>query len=338
MKKVLLLLNLVFVYSDAFAMCHYDGATERLGLSLSPKISTDPSIPVGSVLYSKKFGTGHYKTFDCDQRTNDQYIIESTGALAPGVTGLYGKPVYETGIDGIGFQISDILNSKNGSLNPAVVGSTLVPFEKSNDSYRFITVWLIKTKPVIDTTGSSFNPTVNFSAGNLSTNPIANERLFLSTTIKLGNISYKNSSCNISVAGPRQITLNRIDKNSLLAISRGGVTASQKDITMNIDCPTESQGGTITYWFNPKGSASASGNGIIDNMLTGATAAKNVGIIFKLDKTPIVFFDMDNYKITNAKANQSVKFTADYYRASNNSADITSGNVKAILEVVIQEE
>jgi hypothetical protein len=55
-----------------------------------------------------------------------------------------GKPVYETGIDGIGFQFSDILDSKNGSIKPAVAQSTIVPILKSNDDYRFMTVWLIK--------------------------------------------------------------------------------------------------------------------------------------------------------------------------------------------------
>jgi hypothetical protein len=82
-----------------------------------------------------------------------------------------GKPVYETGIDGIGFQFSDILDSKHGSIKPAVAQSTIVPILKSNDDYRFMTVWLIKTKPVIDTSGVSTNPVFKFSAGNLSTNP-----------------------------------------------------------------------------------------------------------------------------------------------------------------------
>ncbi len=47
----------------------------------------------------------------------DQYIITSTAPEVTGVTGIMGKPVYETGIDGIGFQFSDILSSKNGSIN-----------------------------------------------------------------------------------------------------------------------------------------------------------------------------------------------------------------------------
>ncbi|MBX4293858.1 fimbrial protein, partial [Mycobacterium tuberculosis] len=87
--------------------------------------------------------------------------------------GIRGKPVYETGIDGIGFQFSDLLSSKNGPINPAVAQSTIVPILESNEDYKFMTVWLIKTKQVIDTSGTSTNPVFKFSAGNLSTNPRA---------------------------------------------------------------------------------------------------------------------------------------------------------------------
>ncbi|EOG4203987.1 fimbrial protein, partial [Klebsiella pneumoniae] len=44
------------------------------------------------------------------------------------------------------------------------------------------------------------------------------------------------------------------------------------------------------------------------------------------------------YSFSKAKASQSFNFTADYYRMSDNSAEVTSGHVKAMLEVVVQEE
>ncbi|MFW8449860.1 fimbrial protein, partial [Klebsiella pneumoniae] len=105
-------------------------------------------------------------------------------AVVPGVTGVQGGPVYETGIDGIGFQVSDLLRSKNGSLIAAEAGSTLVPITSSSENnYQFITVWLIKTKTVIDTsTKSTSNPSVSFSVGNLKTNPVANDRLLYAVT------------------------------------------------------------------------------------------------------------------------------------------------------------
>lgn len=170
MKRILVLITLLILGGEAAAKCTYSGSIKRQTLSLNNvKIPTDTSIPIGTVLYAHKFGTGEYKTFVCDKNSNDQYIINIGAAVVPGVTGIQGGPVYETGVEGIGFQVSDILRSKNGSLVPAEAGSTLVPMTDSADySYRFITVWLIKTKTIIDTsTKSSSNPSVSFSAGNL---------------------------------------------------------------------------------------------------------------------------------------------------------------------------
>lgn len=330
--------------SEATAKCTYDGNARRQGLTLSSvKIPTDTSIPVGTVLYSRKFGIGAYKTFTCNKNLNDQYIINIGAAVVPGVTGLQGGPVYETGIDGIGFQVSDLLRSKNGSLVAAEAGSTLVPISSSSENnYKFITVWLIKTKTVIDTsTKSSSNPSVSFSVGNIQTNPSASERLlYEATSITIKDINYRTTSCNIST--PRsQVTLNRIEKTLLMSLARGAITPSQKTIAMNISCPNDSIGNTVTYWFNPIGGVSVSGNGIVDNMFTGSDAANNVGIIFKLSGSPVVFYDTDayNYKInTSNDLNKTINLTADYYRQSDSSPDITLGFVKGMMEVVIQED
>ncbi|EPZ6102741.1 fimbrial protein [Klebsiella variicola] len=344
MKRVLILITLLMLGSEAAAKCTYDGSIKRQTLTLNNvKIPTDTSIPVGSILYSRKFGTGSYKTFTCNKLTNDQYIIDIGAAVVPGVTGIQGGPVYETGIEGIGFQVSDLLRSKNGALVAAEAGSTLVPITRSSDNnYQFITVWLVKTKTVIDTsTKSASNPSVSFSVGNMQTNPSASDRLlYEAISIAIKNINYRTTSCNIST--PRsQVTLNRIDKGQLMSLARGAITPSQKTIAMNISCPNDSVGNTVTYWFNPVGGMSASGNGIVDNMLTGSDAANKVGIIFKLSNSPVVFYDTDsyNYKInTTNDLNKTINLTADYYRQSDSSSDVTMGLVKGMLEVVIQED
>lgn len=344
MKRIFILMTLLILGSEATAKCTYDGNVKRQGITLSNvKIPTDTSIPVGTVLYSRKFGTGSYKSFTCNKNTDDQYIIDIGAAVVPGVTGLQGGPVYETGIEGIGFQVSDLLRSKNGSLVAAAAGSTLVPISSSSENnYQAITVWLIKTKTVIDTsTKSTSNPSVSFSVGNIKTNPSPSERLLYNvTSISIKDINYRSTSCNIST--PRsQVTLNRIDKGQLMSLTRGAITPSQKTIAMNISCPNDSVGNTVTYWFNPIGGNSASGDGIVDNMLTGTTAANKVGVIFKLSGRPVVFYDTDSYsyKINNSNdLNKTINLTADYYRQSDSSADVTLGLVKGMLEVVIQED
>ncbi|MFW8183053.1 fimbrial protein, partial [Klebsiella pneumoniae] len=101
----------------------------------------------------------------------------------------------------------------------AAAGSTLVPISSSSENnYQAITVWLIKTKTVIDTsTKSTSNPSVSFSVGNIKTNPSPSERLLYNvTSISIKDINYRSTSCNIST--PRsQVTLNRIDKGQLMS-------------------------------------------------------------------------------------------------------------------------
>ncbi len=47
---------------------------------------------------------------------------------------------------------------------------------------------------------------------------------------------------------------------------------------------------------------------------------------------------MDSYSFNSAATSQVINLTADYYRKSNSVDDITNGRVKAMLEVVIQEQ
>lgn len=103
MKRIVFLMTLLMLGSEAAAKCSYSGTTTTQSITLSNlKIPTDPSIPVGSVLYTRKIGTGPYKNFECSKIMNDQYIIDISTPVVAGVTGLQGGPVYETGIDGIG--------------------------------------------------------------------------------------------------------------------------------------------------------------------------------------------------------------------------------------------
>lgn len=84
MKKILILITLLIICCEASAKCTYSGSTRRQTLSLKNiKIPTDTSIPVGSVLYTQKFGTQTYKNFECDKSTDDQYIIDVGAAPLP---------------------------------------------------------------------------------------------------------------------------------------------------------------------------------------------------------------------------------------------------------------
>ena len=116
-----------------------------------------------------------------------------------------------------------------------------------------------------------------------------------------------------------------------MSVSRGGVTPEQKNILLTITC-LRVNGNTLMYWFNPVGTASTSGDGIINNMITDDSGAKNVGIIFKQTGTPLVFFDMDSFSFNSAATSEVINLTADYYRQSNSSDSITNCKVKAMLK------
>ena len=63
MKSIIILITLLMIGGEAAAKCTYDNNTKRQTLTLNNiKIPTDTSIPVGTVLYTHKFGTGQYKT------------------------------------------------------------------------------------------------------------------------------------------------------------------------------------------------------------------------------------------------------------------------------------
>jgi type 1 fimbria pilin len=336
MKKILICIIGLLVSAEVAAKCTYLGDIRRQTLTINPKILADDTLPVGSVLYTKRFGTGNYKTFSCQKVMGDQYIVDMGADVVPGVTGIQGLPVYESGIDGIGFQVTDLLLSRNGALTPAVADSTVVPYEKSNSNYQGMMVWLIKTKVRIDTSGvQSILPQISFSAGNLNTNPNPMDRLFYTAGFRLGSITYRQTSCNVSVNGPNIIRLETIQKSELMSSAQGN-TSKKKDIAINVSCPADIVGKKVNYWFNPRGVTSQ--EGVVNNMLSGPTAASNVGVIFKIGTNAISFFDISKYAFSKVKQSETINLTADYYRQSNNAADITSGRVKAMLEVIIQEE
>ena len=55
MKRIFILMTLLMLGSEVAADCSYTGDIQRQGITLNNiKIPTDPSIPVGSILYTRK--------------------------------------------------------------------------------------------------------------------------------------------------------------------------------------------------------------------------------------------------------------------------------------------
>lgn len=341
MKKILLFISLLFINIPVMADCSYDGSYSSVNVVFSPaKILSDSTLRAGSVLGVRTVGGNvvNAKNFS-NCKANDIYAIIATPGvnLAPGVTGVLGGPVYETGIPGIGFEISEITKGVNGRPVPATLG-TVSAYGLPDATVEQLTVWLIKTQDDIDTSFSGKKEiAVSYRAGSVNqVNANSATARLLQANIKLGPFTYRETTCNINPRGGSTVNLSNIEASQLKAITQGRVTGKQKDFTLDISCPDSSVGTKYTYWFNPITENSASKDGVLLNSIPDTIGgAKDVGFIIKQGSSPITFFDYKNYSIASVKKSQSLTFTADYYKLSNT---ITPGNVRAIFEIILQEE
>ncbi|CAH5475607.1 MULTISPECIES: fimbrial protein [Klebsiella] len=341
MKKILLFISLLLLNQTVMADCNYNGTDAAFNVTFSPaKILSDSSLAPGSVLAVRTVGgaIANAKTFyNC--KANDVYAIIATPSvnLAAGVTGVLGGPVYETGIPGIGFEISEAIAGAIGRPVPATLG-TVSAYGLSDPGVKQLTVWLIKTRDNIDTSFSGKKEiSVSYRAGSVNqVNANSSIARLAQANIKLGPFSYRQTTCNINPRGGSSVNLSNIEASQLKAITQGGVTGKQKDFTLDITCPDSSVGTKYTYWFNPITENSASKDGVLLNSIPDTIGgAKDVGFIIKQGSSPITFFDYKNYSIASMKKSQSLTFTADYYKLSNT---ITPGSVRAIFEIILQEE
>lgn len=338
MKKIFTLLGMLFLYhQETLAVCSYTGDTQKINFPLPAKILSDPSLPTGTVLAVKKVGgnVGQMKRFsNCS--ANDIYSISASPATqeVPGVKGVQGGPVYETGIKGIGFQISDAISGTN--LRPTIATFGSVPAQGlSSGNVEQITVWLIKTGEDIDTSKNQKTASISYRAG--PANHInSNDNLMLQINLSVGPLSYRATSCNVTPRTGGTVTLSTIQASHLRSLQTGAGTGKQKDIALDINCPDSSVGTKYIYWFNPITPNSSTAHGVLMNRIdVAAGGAKDVGFILRMNNNPIKFYDYTAYKFDKIKQHEEINLTADYYKLSNN---ITQGEVEAIFEVVLQEE
>lgn len=339
-RYALLIITLLFFSTQSIADCKYLYNTGGVGLTLDPRILSDTSLPVGSVLFAKTIGISSMKTFyNCDTTSADPdlYRVDIGSKMqVPGVTGINGEAVYETGIDGIGFQVSDGISGVPGRPMVAKIGSYPLTVNATLGVKQW-TVWLIKTKPVIDTSKSTAPAIVIVYAAGRSgqVNSLTSNTILLRVTFNLGTVKYRATSCNLTPRGGNTVKLDPIKLTDLKKITPPNATGKGKDVILDMTCPGEAVGLNYNYWFNP-----ISGSKTLDGVLANSTSiaaggAKDVGFLVKQGVTAVKFYDYDDYEVNNTKTTQQIKFNVDYYRLS---SDITQGNVTALLEVILQEK
>ncbi len=342
MKKLITFIGLMCFYHQASATCEYKGSEQSVGFNMSGmKILADATIPTGTILAAKKIGgnVANMKTFsNCGPSDIYAVLPMTPTAEAVGVKGIQGGKVYETGIKGIGFQISDAITGTNFRPSPAEFGTVNAwKLNSTSSAVQQLTVWLIKTNEDIDTSVSSSQTlAVSYRAGSVSqVESNSTTARLLRANITFGPFTYRVTSCDVKTPGGSTITLDRIQVSTLLNTLSGTATGKQKPFTVQVDCPKSSVGSDFIYWFNPLTENSSSKNGVLLNSIpTSAGGAGGTGFILKQDMSPIKFYDYTSYTILGAKATQQMTFNVDYIRTSET---VTAGPVRAMFEIILQE-
>ncbi|MBZ7673262.1 fimbrial protein [Klebsiella grimontii] len=338
MKKLFLIFGLLCLSTPVFAVCTYGTSTggKSITVNFSGSIIADATLPNGSILASSRRGNVTPKPMvSC--AGGDVYVVRTVPAVMPSnITKINGKIVYETGIPGIGFQISDILLPSVRDFNPADIDQpdTASNHYSSTGSGQ-VMVWLVKTGPITKTPGS--NITVYFMGGSPDQTSVgsSNAAELFRIYLDLQNLKFKDTTCNITPKGSNIVNLQRIDLSEIKAISVGKALGKAKNIALNITCPDTEVNKKYIYWFSPVSQASQTDDGVLLNSL--ANGAKNIGIIIKQNSSAIKFNDLKAYPFTSTK-NKELNLTADYYRIDKNVSVGETGDIKVDMEVILQEE
>lgn len=281
-KYLLLIIGLLFSSTQSIADCKYLGNTQIVGVTVNPRILSDQSLPVGSVLFAKTIGISSMKTvYNCDTTSADPdlYRVDiGSHAQAPGVTGIYGGPVYETGIDGIGFQVSDAMAGEPGRPVLAKIGSYPMTVNATLGIKQW-TVWLIKTKPIIDTsqTGVPTIPVIYAAGRSGQVNALTSNTVMLRVNLSLGTVKYRETSCHLTPRGGSLVKLDDIKLTDLKKVNSPSASGRGKDVILDMSCPSTAIGLNYNYWFNPI-SGSATEDGVLLNTTSAAAGGLRMSV------------------------------------------------------------
>lgn len=336
MKILFLIIGLFTISFNAIANCTYGNGGGGITVSYNGSVIADSTLPNGSILASIRRGGVNPKTFtNCS--LSDVYVVRTAPVVnATNITKIGGKKVYETGIPGIGFQISDITSSSTYEFTPADIDQPETAkshyFSKASGQ---VMVWLVKTGPITQIKGQKI--LVHFMAGppNQTNTGSSNTAEIFRVTIDLTGIKYKETTCDITPRNGNILKLSDIDISELKSISPGSAAGKSKEITLDINCPQSERGKNYIYWFSPISSVSTSKDGVLLNSLPDG--AKNIGIILKKGSSAVKFNDLKAYPFLSEQS-QNLILSADYYKISKDVSPGITGDIKVDLEVILQEE
>lgn len=288
-----------------------DGKTYSLNLTSLP---IDPDVAVGTVLHTERLDTTGPK-LTCPLNTaRGKYTSQMMGAFQTVVsTNGYGN-IYATGIEGIGFQIRDLLQSAksvphSGSMN-------------SGDLYY----WATDKKTVI-----TFIKTGPVGLGNSNVGVAAQFKLDDWIVAKV-SISAKFTWITKSCVAEPNSRIQNIRLGSFLASSFSNVGSTSSDMPFSVKLKCKEDAVPVYVSFEP--TTGSSGNGLlnIDTSVSGAAQGVVVEVLNAADRSPLVFSTEKKYH-TGAETLIEIPLIARYKR----TGTVKSGTANAAMTFTVNQ-
>ncbi|HDG7813346.1 TPA: fimbrial protein [Klebsiella quasipneumoniae] len=256
-------------------------------------IYIDPDSDVGSVLATADVNTSGAKASCLLNTKSGKYasVMKSPFNIVVGTNDK--GDIYQSGIPGIGLQISDLLRRTNMvPYENTIRYQDLMPWETTGRT----TVYFIKTGPI--STGTTLNGIVaEYSL----------DKKTVATVALSANIAWLKKSCTVEPSKRNQTVIMPSTSSTLFGAI--GSVGPQKEFSVSLVCEEDTSPVYVTF----EATTGSSGDGIlnIDNSVSGAASGVAIEILNKGDLSPLKFLTEVEYH-KNKETSISIPFIARY--------------------------
>ncbi len=273
----------------------------------SPLVAIDRDAPIGSVLWVRHYNTQGIKWL-CDsgaERPYRSYMAPSRQVIGSNAHG----NIYSTGIEGLGVQVSDMIQTGKGvGVSARVNGSMAIMGENKNDTR----LNFIKVGPIGE--GS-------FQNGLIATFEMDGITVM---TLSIFGTRIKNKSCTIDGAYDRIIPLG--------AFKATEIADTSPNVPFEFKMKCQADAIPVYVQFDALNGSSGSGLLKLDNTVESPASGVAVEVLNGNDMTPIKFGIETKYH-TDQETSISIPLIARYKK----TGSITPGQANAGMTITINE-
>lgn len=288
-----------------------DGNTYELNMQSIP---IDPDVEIGTTLYTTRLDTAGPK-ITCPLNTGrGKYASKMMGNFQSIVgSNTYGN-IYASGIEGIGIQIRDLMQSAKG-----------VPYSTTMTSGELL-LWSTDKKTIV-----SFIKTGPITLGSTYSGVAAQFSVDSWVVAKVSlkaKIAWITKSC---VAEPNS-RIQNISMGNFLATSFSSIgnTSTDKTFSVKMKC----QADTVPVYVSFEPTTGSTGNGILNLDTSASDAAQGIAIeiLNANDRSPLVFSTEKKYH-TGSETSIEIPLIARYKRIGN----VKAGTANAAMTFIINQ-